>query len=183
MPLRQVLLVAAAAACAQACEVPYAPKWNVDVFFPIRYPDVPLSQFGPTIPPFSITFTTPADSDAVSDATRQILDQDIDSLRADFIFQNATNVRDSITVSVSPNRAFLFSTNPAQAVTVTIQLRVTAGDTIRRTVNPALFKTAQTLYTQTRGSIRSGTGGLLPVGANDVFRLGVDLTANVRMSK
>ena len=41
-----------------ACDaLPYAPKWNVDVFFPIKYPDVQLSQVAAVVPPFTATMT------------------------------------------------------------------------------------------------------------------------------
>jgi hypothetical protein len=166
-----------------ACEVPLAPKWNVDVFFPIKYPDVQLSQYGSTIPPFDVTFTFPVDSDAVSDATRQIFDEQIDTLKADVILANSTNIVGTLTVSIAASQANLFSTNSALAVTVNKNILVTAGDTTRQVVNTDLFKNATKLYTRTRITMRSATGAPLVVTANDKVTLGVDLTANVKLSK
>jgi len=170
-----------------ACEVPLAPKWNVDLFFPIKYPDVALSQYagpGGVIPTTTVTFTTPADSDAVSDATRQIFEEDIDSLKAEVILANSANITGSMDISIAASRFNLFSTNPALAVTVTLPIRVTAGDTVRiPNVNTTLFQQAQALFTQTRGSMRAAGGAPIFVTANDKLSLGVDLTANVKFSK
>ncbi len=171
-----------------ACEVPGAPKWDIDLYFPIKYPDIPLSTFavGGTILPGNIAFTTPVDSSDISDATLEILDQELTALTAEVIFSNQTNVAGNLEISMSPNRAFLFSSNPAQAVTFNINpLHITpaAGDTTRITVLRTLFNNASKIYTQSRGNIRSGTGAPLPVSASNRFTLGVDLTATIPFSK
>jgi hypothetical protein len=174
-----------AAALFLACSLPLAPRWNVDVFFPIKYPDVQLSQYagpGGVIPNVNTNFTTPADSSPVSAATRQVFDQDIDTLKAAVIFANTANLTGSMDISIAALKANLFSANPAQAVTVTIPIRVTTGDTARVTVNTTLFKNAQTLYTQTRGTMRAASGPIV-VTPSDKLTLGVDLTANVKFSK
>ena len=86
-----------------ACSVPLAPRWNVDVFFPIKYPDVQLANYAPggIIPTTNTNFTTPADSSAVSDATRQVFDQDIDTLKAAVIFSNSANLTGSMDISIA----------------------------------------------------------------------------------
>ncbi len=188
MRMKYAAVLAATLFTAAACEIPLAPKWNIDVFFPLKYPDVQLSQYagpGGVIPTTPTAFTTPADSDDVADATAQVLDQDIASIKADLIFINQTNVLGNLRISLAPNRLALNSTNPAQAVTVTIPLHITpaTGDTIHVNVNPDLFANANKIYTQSSGDMRSGTGGLLIVGPTDRFRISVDLTANVPFSK
>ena len=134
------------------------------------------------IPPSNVSFTTAMDSDVVSSGTRQILDEDIDSLKADVIFSTQTNIAGTLDVSIAPAKANLFSVNPALALTVTIPLRVTAGDTSHVTVNIGLFKQANVLYTQSRATVRSNSG-FLTVGPSDKLTLRVDLTANVKLSK
>ena len=184
MHMKRAAFAAAALVALAACDgVPYAPKWNIDVFFPIKYPDVQLAQVSGVVPPFNVTFTAPTDSQNVSDATREILDKDLDSLKAEVVFSTATNITGTMDLSISANRAFLFSTNPAQAVTVTVPVRVTAGDTTRLQVNTALFKNAQKLYTQSRGTVRSASASTLTMGPSDRISVGVDLTANIKMSK
>jgi hypothetical protein len=186
MRMRHAALLAVLMFTFGACEIPFAPKWNVDLFFPVKYPDVQLTQYagpGGVIPPVNVTFTAPADSDDVSDATREIFDKDIDSLKAEVVFANTTNIAGNLDISIAANRAFLFSTNAAQAVTVSIPIRVTSGDTTRVQVNTSLFKSAQRLYTQTRGTMRSNTGAILVVGATDKLSLAVDLTASIKVSK
>jgi hypothetical protein len=185
MRTKRAALLAAIFLAMAGCSVPLAPKWNVDVFFPIRYPDVQLSQYagpGGVIPPVTITFTTPADSDNVSDATRQVFDQDIDTLKAKVILVNTADLTGSLTVSIAAVKSNLFSANPNLAVTVTMPLRVTAGDTIPVTVNTTLFKSAQKLYTQTSGSMRASNTSIV-VTPSDKLQLGVDLTANIKFSK
>src|SRR2546430_2948726 len=121
--LASLTVTLAGAACSG---VPFAPKWNVDVYFPLRSPDVALQQYTMVIPPSNVSFTTAMDSDVVSSGTRQILDEDIDSLKADVIFSTQTNIAGTLDVSIAPAKANLFSVNPALALTVTIPLRVTA---------------------------------------------------------
>ena len=75
------------------------------------------------------------------------------------------------------------STVPTQAATLSVPIRVTAGDTARFTVNTALFRTAQKLYTQSRATMRSSTGGVVPLGAADKLSVGVNLTASMRVSQ
>ena len=184
MRVSSVVVAGLALVVLAACDgLPYAPKWNVDVYFPIRYPDIQLSQVSGVIPPFNVTFTTPADSQNVTDGTREILDKDLDSLKAEVVFTTTTNITGSIDISISPNRAFLFSNLPTQAVTVTVPVRVTPGDTTRLVVNANLFKSAQKLYTQTKGTLRSASATAIAMGPNDKITIGVDLTANIKMSK
>jgi hypothetical protein len=184
MRMRSAALFAVALLTFGACEIPNAPKWNIDVFFPIRYPDVQLSQYGAAIPPFDVTYTFPVDSQNVSNATRQIFDEEIDSLKADVILANTTNIAGTLTVSIAASRSNLFSSNATLAVTVPILLKVTAGDTTRiPAINTTLFRQATKIYTQTRVTMRSATGAPLGLTANDKLSIGVDLTANVKMSK
>jgi hypothetical protein len=184
MRMSRVIIAGLALAAATACDgLPYAPKWNVDVFFPIKYPDVQLSQVSGIVPPFSVTFTTPADSQNVSDATREILQKDLDTLKAEVVFSTTTNITGTLNISISPNRAFLFSTNPAQAVTIAVPVRVTPGDTTRLLINTGLLKNAQKIYTQSSGNIRSNSATTITMGPNDKLSVGVDLTANIKMSK
>lgn len=185
MRIKRAALFAVAFIALAACEVPLAPKWNVDVFFPIKYPDVPLANYagpGGIIPTTNTNFTTPADSDDVSDATRQVFDQDIDTLKAAVIFSNTANLTGTMDISIAALKANLFSANTSQAVTVTVPIKVTAGDTTRVTVNTTLFKNAQKLYTQTRGTMRAASSPIV-VTSTDKLTLGVDLTANVKFSK
>ena len=184
MRMRHAVLLTIALLTTGACDIPYAPKWNVDVFFPIRYPDVQLAQYGSFVPNFNVTYTTPVDSQNVSDATRQIFDEEIDTLKADVIFANTTNITGTLDISIAAVRSNLFSTNSALAVTVTVPIRITPGDTTRLSpVNTNLFKQATRLYTQSRATMRSATGTPLALTANDRLSVGIDLTASVKMSK
>ena len=168
-----------------ACQVPGAPTWNVDVFFPIKYPYVAWSQYAPGgfIPTSTITFQTSPDSQAVSSSTQQVFSQNIDTLKADVILVNSANATGTITISIAASQANLFSANPSLAVTATLPIRVTAGDTSHYTVNTTLFQQAQKLYTETKASVKSGGATPTPVTAKDSLGISVDLTANVKFSK
>lgn len=180
---RSIWILAGGLFALVACEVPYAPKWNADLFFPVRFPDVAIDQFGPVVPPTNTAFTAPLDSQVVSSGTREIFDQRIDTLKAEILFSTQTNIVGTLDISVTPVRADLFSTNPGLAVTVTVPIRVTAGDTTRVTVNTNLFRTATVLYLQSRGTMRSNTGNVLPVTSVDKLVVGLDLTASVKVSQ
>ena len=168
-----------------ACQVPGAPKWNVDVYFPIQYPYVPWSQYAPGgfIPTTTVNFQTPPDSQMVSSTTQQVFSQDIDTLKADVILVNSANVTGNLTISIAGSKANLFSANPSLAVTATLPVRVTPGDTSHYTVNTTLFQQAQWLYTETKASVKSGGATPTPVSAKDSLGIGVNLTANVKFSK
>jgi hypothetical protein len=168
-----------------ACQVPGAPKWNVDVYFPIKYPYVPWSQYAPGgfIPTTTVSFQTPPDSQMVSSATQQVLSQDIDTLKADVILVNSANATGTITISIAAAQANLFSANPSLAVTATLPIRVTAGDTAHYTVSTTLFQQAQKLFTETKATVKSGGATPTPVSAKDSLGISVDLTANVKFSK
>jgi len=183
MRLRNAAFGVAAAILVWGCDNLSAPKWNADVYFPIRYPDVQLSQYGAAVPPTTVTFTSPVDSQTVSDATREIFDRDIDTLRAEVVVATSTNITGTLDISITNNRAFLFSSLPSQAATLSVPIRVTAGDTTRFTVNTVLFRSAQKLYTQSRATMRSTTGGLVPLTSADKLSVGVNLTASMRVSQ
>jgi len=184
MPTRFTAVLVAALALA-ACEVPFAPKWNVDVLFPLQYPDVVLQSQVPggLLPTTNVSFTAPVDSQDVSDALEQIREQEIDTLRAAVILVNAAPITGTIEISLASQRAALFSGNGPTAVTVSLPIRVTAGDTARVTIDPGVLQNASRLYFQTRGTMRSNTGAILVLTPADRFSLGVNLTANVKFSK
>lgn len=181
--MKPAALGVATALLVLGCDNLSAPKWNADIFFPIKYPDVQLNQYGPAVPPSNVTFTSPVDSQTVSDATREIFDRNIDTLRAEVILATSTNITGTLELTISNNRAFLFSTLPTQAATLSVPIRVTAGDTTRFTLNTTLFRTAQKLYTQSRATMRSSTGGIVPLSAADKLSVGVNLTASLRVSQ
>ena len=183
MRLRNAALGVAAAILVCGCDNLSAPRWNVDVFFPIRYPDVQLNQYGPAVPPSNVTFTSPVDSQTVAGATKEVLDRDIDTLRAAVVLATSTNITGTLDLTITNNKAFLFSTVPTQAATFTVPIRVTAGDTTRFTVNTVLFRTAQKLYTQSRATMRSSTGGLVPLSSADKLSVAVNFTASMRVSQ
>jgi hypothetical protein len=176
--------LAAVAACK---DVPLAPKWNADLFFPIQFADVALGGTGGVapggiIPPVSVSDTSSIDSQDISGATKQILDEDVNSIKADVIFSNTVNLTGSIVISVSPNQFDLFSSDPSRALTVTIPVHQTAGDTLHTTANVNVFKNQNVLYSQSRTTVACGAG-LCAVTSNDKLQIGVNLTANVAISQ
>ena len=175
-------LVAAGLLSVAGCEAgPLSPEWDIEVFFPLRFPDVLLQDHAPgnLLPPVDVSFTAAVESEDISDATAEILDQDIDQIRAQFIFATPTNIRGSLDLSFAPVQGDLFSTDPNRAVTLTIPLRQTTGDTTEVTVATSLLTQANVIFLQSRGTVRSGTGSILTIGPNDVLQLRVNLTATV----
>jgi hypothetical protein len=168
-----------------ACEVPLAPKWNIDVLFPLQYPDVILQNQVPggLLPPTNVSFTAPVDSQDVVDALEEIQSQEIDTLRAAVILVNSGQITGTLEISVASVRAALFTGNGPTVATVSLPIRVTTGDTARVSINPGLLQNASRLYFQTRGTMRSNTGGVIALGPADRFSIGVNLTANVKFSK
>lgn len=179
--VRAVLATLAIAACGE-----FGPSWTVDLFVPIRYPDVQLADYaiGGVIPPVDLDFTSTQESQSMSGIIEQVLSGDLVGVEAEVLFASPSNVSGQIEVSVAPNAANLFSTNPLLAFTVTVPVRVTAGDTIATTIPVSLLQTSQgeavpTLFYQTRGTLRGGAGAGTTVGVNDVLSLGVNLVLTV----
>jgi hypothetical protein len=179
--MRALLAMVALAACGE-----FGPSWTVDLFVPIRYPDVQLVDYaiGGVIPPVDLSFTSPQESQDMSGIIDQVLSSDLVGVEAEVLFATPSNVSGQIEVSVAPIAANLFSTNPNLAFTVTVPVRVTAGDTIASTIPVALLQTAQgeavpTLFYQTRGTLRGAGGAGTTVGVNDILSLGVNLVLTV----
>ena len=188
-------LVGLGAAAVAACSIPFGPQLNSDFFFPIQFADVVLGGNGGVapggiIPPASVTSTSTVSTQQVTGATKQILDESVNSIKADIIFATSADLTGSIQISVAPNQANLFSSNPALALTTTIQIRKTAGDTSHVSTNVSVFQTssqsfgssggssANVLYSQSKTTVACRSG-LCPVSATDKLQLGINLTVNV----
>ena len=192
-------------AVAACTDVPLAPKWNADFYLPIQFADVVLGgpngvSPGGIIPPANVSSTSPVGTQDVSGATKQILDENVNSITADVVFATSADLTGTIQISVSPNQADLFSTDPTRAFTTTVNIRKTAGDTSHVTANVNVFRTsaqtctfncnnnssggnaANTLYTQSKTTVACKSG-LCAVTASDKLELGVNLTVNVAVSK
>ncbi|MFQ5551565.1 MAG: hypothetical protein ACE5FJ_10055 [Gemmatimonadales bacterium] len=182
--MRRHLEVAIAVLAFVGCDAPgFAPTWNVEIFFPIAFPDVVLQDELPVpiLPPTEVDFTGTQETQDIDASTQEILSEDIEALSAEVVFSTPTNISGVLTISVANNPANLFSPIPNLALTVDVPLRRTPGDTITVQADVTLFKDATTLYFQSRGTARSGTGSPIAVGPDDVLRLGVNLTAEVRL--
>jgi hypothetical protein len=205
-----LLAVGAGVAFVAACSnVPFAPTWSADFFLPIQFADVALGgpsgvAPGGVIPPVNVTSTSPVDSQDVSGATKQILDESVNSIGADVVFATSADLTGSVQISVSPNKADLFSTDPTKAMTTTVTIRKTAGDTSHVTANVSLFQSqnqtgtctincgnnsngpsaVNTLYSQSKTTVACRTGATCSgLTASDKLVLGVNLTVNVAVSK
>lgn len=183
------LLVPVALLAVVGCE-DFGPSWTVDLFVPIRYPDVQLTDYaiGGVIPPVDLAFTSPQESQDVTGLVDQVLSESLVGVQAEVLFATPTNVTGTIEISLSPNPANLFSANPALAVTVPVPVAQSAGDTISVTVATSLLQTSSgeavpTLYYQTRGTLRGAGGAGTTVGAADVLSLGVNLVLTVRLNE
>jgi len=196
-----------------ACEdVPLAPTWNSDFYLPIQFADVTLGPSGVTkksgglIPAIAISDTSPVGTQEVSGATKQLLDENVNSILADVIFSTSADLTGTIQISVAPNQADLFSADPTKAFTTTVTIRKTAGDTSHVTANVNVFRTSSqtnngtctincgtnnnsnsgsatnTLYTQSRTTVACKSG-ICVVTDNDKLQLGINLTVNVAVSK
>jgi len=185
MRIRTAAASFAALLSLSACEdIPFAPKWNIDLLFPLQYPDVVLQDQVPggLLPPTDVNFTAPVDSQDVEDALEEIREQDIDTLRAAVILVNSADIEGTLNISVASVRSALFTGNGPTVVTVSMPIRVTAGDTVRVTISPSLLQNASRLYFQTGGTMRS-RAGVIVLGPTDRFSIGVNLTANVKFSQ
>jgi hypothetical protein len=192
------LLVGLGAAAVAACtDVPFGPEWNSDFFFPIQFADVVLGGNngvapGGIIPPANVSSTSTVSQQDITGTTKQILDEDVNSIKADIIFATSADLTGSIQISVAPNQADLFSSNPALALTTTIPIKKTAGDTTHVDANVNVFRTSQqsfgnnnnagssanVLYSQSKTTVACRSG-LCPVSASDKLQLGINLTVNV----
>lgn len=168
-----------------ACDVPLAPKWNVDLFFPVDYPPVVLSDYavGGQIPPGSVSFTTPYTTQNVQGATGQVLSEDLQAMSAEIILTNTLQVSGRLVVSIATTPGNLFSTTPGLALTDTITVPAAGTDTSHVAADLNLFRNAQTLYFQTKGTVASTSPSGTTVGPNDQVKIGINLFATVRLSK
>lgn len=187
MRLRHLLLSSVLLA-AIGCE-DFGPTWTVDLFVPIRYPDVQLTDYalGGVMPPVPLAFTSPQETQDISGLVDQVLSETLVSVQAEVLFATPTDVTGNIEISVAPNPANLFSPNPALAFTIIVPVSVTAGDTIMATVDRNILQTASgeavpNLYYQTRGTLQGASGAGTTVGANDVLSLGVNLILTVAIN-
>ncbi|MEX0690914.1 MAG: hypothetical protein WD934_11830, partial [Gemmatimonadales bacterium] len=73
-PLRALLATMTLVACGE-----FGPSWTVDLFVPIRYPDVHLADYaiGGVIPPVDLSFTSPQESQDMSGIIDQVLSSDL----------------------------------------------------------------------------------------------------------
>ena len=172
---------------AVACDS-FGPTWTVDLFVPIRYPDVQLADYavGGVIPAVDLPFTSPQDFQDLDGLIDQVISEDLVAVQAEVLFANSSAVTGSIEISVAPNPANLFTATGTQAFTVTVPVQASSGDTITATINPAMLRTATgdavpRLYYQTRGTLR-GAGGGTPVGAGDALSLGINLILTVTVN-
>jgi hypothetical protein len=209
-----VLPVVGLAALAGCQDVPLAPKWNADFFLPIQFADVILGgpngvAPGGIIPPANVTNTSTIGTQDVSGATKQVLDEDVNSINADVVFATTADLTGTIQISVSPNQADLFSADPTKALTTTITIRKTDGDTSHVSANVNVFRSSSqnsgagnntgnsgsgsntgnsggnannVLYSQSKTTVACRSG-LCPVSATDKLQLGVNLVVNVAVSK
>ena len=171
---------------AVACDGgPLAPKWDIQVFFPLRFPDVDLQNHAPggLLPPFDVAFTDSIASKPISNATEEILSQDIKEIEAHFIFATTSQIAGSLDLTFAPVATDLFSADPDRAVTLTIPMRQTLGDTPVVSVPPALLTQATTVFLQSRGTLRSATGAILTLGPGDIIQLRVNLIARLPLVK
>lgn len=200
-----------------ACtDVPLAPKWSADFFLPIQFADVTLggptgvaAPTGGTIPSgIAVTSTSPVSSQKVDGATKQILDESVNSITADVVLATNVDLVGYVIISVAPDSNNLFSTNASLALTDSIVIRKTAGDTSHVSANVSLFQTqsqntgtctincgtnnnsssnpnaVNTLYTRSKTSVACKAGSTCNgLTANDKLQLGVNLTVNVAVNK
>lgn len=168
-----------------ACDVPLAPKWTVDITFPVDFPAVAVADYAVAgqIPSGSISFNGPVTTQDVQGATDQVLSEDLKSLHAEIVLVNDVQISGQIVISVASASGNLFSTYPGLALTDTITVRPTAGDTSYVTADLGLFQNAQTLYFQTKGTIASTSPSGTSVGPTDSLQVRMNLFATVQLSK
>lgn len=202
--------LASGLAALAACDTgSLGPKWSANFYFPIQFADVQLGGAGGvapggTIPSgFPVTSTSPVSKQTVDGATKQILDEDVNSITADIIFATSADLTGYVIISVAPDSNNLFSKNATLALTDSFPIRLTAGDTSHVNANVGVFQSssqtnnnfnnntggnssgasaANTLYTRSKTSVACRTG-TCNVTASDHLQLGINLTVNVAVSK
>ena len=214
--LPQLLTLGAGLAFVAACtDVPLAPKWSADFFLPIQFADVQLGGAGGVAPGgvipsgIAVTSTSPVSTQKVDGATKQILDENVNAITADVVLATSVDLTGYVIISVAPDSNNLFSKNATLALTDSIPIRKTAGDTSHVTANVSLFQTqsqntgvctincgtntntssnnpnaVNTLYTRSKTSVACKSGSTCSgLTATDKLQLGVNLTVNLAVSK
>jgi hypothetical protein len=163
-----------------ACDLA-VPVWSTDLFFPVDYPDVQLSDFSVAgqIPPVDLAFTTTPAQQDITGLLEELLSDRVNALTVEIVTQADVDVTATMTLSIAASAAGLL--DPNQSVTI----QITAGttlDTATVEVDPALLRGAVALYYQTDGSMRGAAGGT-NVSAGDVIKIDVNLLANYQVKR
>jgi hypothetical protein len=163
-----------------ACDLS-APVWSTDLFFPVDYPDVQLSDFSVAgqIPPLDVAFTTPPEQQDITGLLEELLSDDVNALTVEIITQSDVDVTATMTISIASSELALLDPNQS----ITIQLNAgPAVDTTIVDVNVDLLRGAIALYYQTDGSVRGAAGGTT-VSPGDVIKIDVNLLANYQVKR
>jgi hypothetical protein len=163
-----------------ACDLS-APVWSTDLFFPVDYPDVQLSDFSVAgqIPPLDVAFTTSPAQQDITGLLEELLSDDVNALTVEIITQSDVDVTATMTISIASSELALLDPNQS----ITIQLNAgPAVDTTIVDVNVDLLRGAIALYYQTDGSVRGAAGGTA-VSPGDVIKIDVNLLANYQVKR
>jgi len=163
-----------------ACDLS-APVWSTDLFFPVDYPDVQLSDYAIAgqIPPFDVAFTTTPQQQDITGLLEELLSDDVNALTVEIVTESDVDLTATMTISIATSQLALL--DPNQSITI----QVNAGpavDTTAVDVNVDLLRGAVALYYQTDGSVRGAAGGT-NVGPGDVIKIDVNLLANYQINR
>jgi hypothetical protein len=163
-----------------ACDLS-VPVWSTDLFFPVDYPDVQLSDYSIAgqIPPFNVPFTTAPQQQDITGLLEELLSDNVNALTVEIITQSDVALTATMTISIATSQLALL--DPNQSITIQVNAG-TAVDTTVVEVNVDLLRGAVGLYYQTDGSVRGAAGGT-NVSPGDVIKIDVNLLANYQVKR
>lgn len=192
--LAGAVLAGAFAACK---DIPFAPKWDADMYLPLSTKSIHLNTFFPIgfIPGnTSGKVNFPPQQQDVSGAIKDVLKNLVtDPTRAQTILTltvgKHTAVSSSDTLYVAPDSASLFAPNPARIVfplaMAIADTLVTAADTIPLAAIQMMQNAADTqspLWIQMRGQVTNPGAGPVTITPADSITVNLTVTARIAIS-
>jgi hypothetical protein len=199
MRLRRALALAGAVAAAafSACDLPFAPKWDADMYLPLSTKSIYLNNafpFGFIPPSTSGSVSFPPQQQDVSGAVKDVLKNLVtDPTRALTVLtltvgkHTAISARD--TLFVAPDSASLTAPNPGRVVfpiaLLTTDTSVTQADTITLASIQMMQDAASSqspLWIQMRGQVSNPGASPLTITQADSITIKLTVTARVAVS-